>query len=275
MADKKAGKVQESHSGEPKKGLKNNWIVRNLVGAAIFVAAILLVSNLLLGLVTRHGRTVTVPDLTNQTWSEAKYNAGKAGLRVEISDSVFVRRMKAGAVFSQNPAAGSQVKRGRRILLTTNAIQAKKVKMPLVVGYSMRQAKAELSSKGLALGKLIYVDDIATNNVIRQLYNGSEIKPGRLILSGSRIDLVVGLNPADGRTYAPNVIGMKYLRAIDAVQDNSLNITRTVFDKGVSTYSDSVSAFVYRQTPESTGIPLTMGAGVTLYLTNDTSKLPK
>ena len=103
MADKKAGKVQESHSGEPKKGLKNNWIVRNLVGAAIFVAAILLVSNLLLGLVTRHGRTVTVPDLTNQTWSEAKYNAGKAGLRVEISDSVFVRRMKAGAVFSQNP----------------------------------------------------------------------------------------------------------------------------------------------------------------------------
>lgn len=275
MAHKMTDKSRDTQAREAKKGLKDNWIVRNLIGAVVFVAAILLVSNLLLALITRHGKTVTVPDLTNQSYSEARYNAGKAGLKVEVTDSVFVRRMKRGAVFSQNPSPGTEVKRGRRILLTTNAVQAKKVKMPLVVGYSMRQAKAELASKGLSLGKLIYVDDIATNNVIKQLYNGSEIKAGRQILSGSRIDLVVGLNPEDGRTYAPNVLGMKYLRAVDAVLDNSLNLSQAIFDKEVKTYSDSVSAFVYRQHPESSGIPMTMGAGIILYLTNDSSKLPQ
>jgi len=248
------------------KDFFSNWIVKNILLAIICVVAILVLSNLFLNLVTRHGKVVTVPDLTNQTYSEAKYNAGKLGLRVEVADSVYVRRMKKGVVFTQNPAPGVSVKKGRRIFLTTNAKAAKEIKMPLVAGYSMRQAKAELSSKGLTLGKLIYIDDIATNNVIRQLYNGHEIKAGTPIESGSKIDLVVGLNPEDGRTYAPDVVGMKYLRAVDVVQDYSLNIAKTIFDEGIKSYTDTINAVVYKQLPASSTVPLTMGSGVTLYL---------
>ena len=58
-------------------------------------------------------------------------------------------------------------------------MNAKKVSMPNLVGYSMRQAKAELNSRGLSLGKLIYVSDIATNNVLKQIYRNREIRPGR------------------------------------------------------------------------------------------------
>ena len=183
--------------------------------------------------------------------------------------------MEKGAVFSQNPAAGSHVKKNRLIRLTINAINAKQVSMPNLVGYSMRQAKAELSSKGLALGKLIYVSDMATNNVLKQQYRGADIRTGTMIDSGSEIDLVVGLNDYDNQTRVPNVVGMKYTRAVDAVHDNSLNVARTTFDDSVKNYNDSLNAVVFRQSPSASSAPIGMGGEVSLFFTLDESKLPQ
>ncbi len=256
-----------------KGGFFSNWIVRNLILAVVFVVVILVGTNILLSLGTQHNKEITVPDFTNMTYEEAVYNAQRVGLKVEIGDSVYVRRMKKGAVFSQFPKSGSNVKKGRTISLTTNAKTAKEVTMPLLVGYSMRQAKAELASRGLNLGRLIYVNDIATNNVLKQLHNSREIAAGTQIESGSTIDLMVGLSGDDNRTYAPDVKGLKYLRAIDAVHDYSLNVGKVNFDRGVKTYSDSLNAVVYKQAPSTSGGPLTMGAAVSLWLTTDEGKI--
>jgi len=249
-----------------KKEFFGNWIVKIIILGFVFVLGFVLVINILLGIITQHGKTVSVPDFTNLTYNEAAYEAGKAGVRVEIGDSVFVRHMKRGVVFTQNPKPGAQVKQGRRILLTTNAVNAKKVSMPSLVGCSMRQAKAELASKGLILGRMTYVEDIATNNVLKQLYNNREIRPGTMLESGSRVDLVLGLDPSSGHTYAPDVRGMRFIRAVDVVQDNSLNVGRLVFDRDVRNYSDSLNSVVYDQRPVPAEIPLSMGAEIVLYL---------
>ena len=249
--------------------MKGNWIVKNLLWAFIFFAALLIAATVFLNVVTHHGQTIEVPDLTSMSVDQARREASRKNLRVEVIDSIFVRRMEKGAVYSQNPKAGTQVKRGRRIMLTINAMNAKKISMPNLVGYSMRQAKAELNSRGLALGKLIYVNDIATNNVLRQFYRNREIRPGRMIETGSEIDLQVGLNPSDNVTYVPNVKGMKYLRAVDSIHDNSLNIGRIVFDKTVKNYTDSLNAVVYKQTPAASKSPLLMGSDVTINLSLD------
>lgn len=249
--------------------MKGNWIVKNLLWAFIFFAALLIAATVFLNVVTHHGQTIEVPDLTSMSVDQARREASRKNLRVEVIDSIFVRRMEKGAVYSQNPKAGTQVKRGRRIMLTINAMNAKKISMPNLVGYSMRQAKAELNSRGLALGKLIYVNDIATNNVLRQFYRNREIRPGRMIETGSEIDLQVGLNPSDNVTYVPNVKGMKFLRAVDAIHDNSLNIGRIVFDKTVKNYTDSLNAVVYKQTPAASKSPLLMGSDVTINLSLD------
>lgn len=252
-----------------KKGFFGNWIVKNIILAVLFFTILILFNSILLGAITNHNETIEVPDFTSMSLNEARHEAARLKLRTEVVDSIFVRKMEKGAVYSQNPKAGSRVKKGRRILLTINAKNAKKVSMPNLVGYSMRQAKAELSSKGLALGKLIYVNDIATNNVLRQIYRNREIRPGRQIETGSEIDLEVGLNPEDNLTYVPDVKGLKYLRAVDAVHDNSLNINRVVFDKTVRNYTDSLNASVTRQTPEASGNPILMGSDVTIYLSLD------
>ena len=252
-----------------KKGFFSNWIVRNLIGAVVFFAVLLIAATVILGIITHHGQTIEVPDLTNMSVDNARHEASREDLRIEVIDSIYVRRMQKGAVYSQNPKAGTKVKKGRRIMLTINAMNAKKVSMPNLVGYSMRQAKAELNARGLALGKLIYVNDIATNNVLRQIYHNREIRPGRQIETGSEIDLQVGLNPSDNMTYVPNVKGMKYLRALDAVHDNSLNLGKVVFDKTVKNYTDSLNATVYKQSPGASKSPLLMGSDVTIHLSLD------
>ena len=248
------------------------WILKHIIGAIALFAVLAISAGLILKLVTNHGKEITVPDLTNMSVSEAVYTAGLQNLRVDVTDSVYIRRMGRGMVYSQNPKAGSSVKKGRRILLTINSVNPKKVQMPNLVGYSMRQAKAELLSRGLGLGKLMYVSDMATNNVLRQMYRGREIEPGTMIESGSDINLIVGLNPDDNQTYIPDVVGMKYMRAVDAIHDNSLNIKALRFDKTVKSDADSLDATVYRQGPSASSEPILIGSEITLYLSTDPLK---
>lgn len=272
MADDKSN--LNSENKENKKCLTDNIYIKNILGIFIALLALIISSSIFLKVITHHGNKIEVPDFTNMTMSEAKYNAGINNIKVIVIDSVYVRRMKKGAVYSQNPKPGSTVKKGRRIRLTINSITPKKIIMPNLVGVSMRQAHAELLSRGLNLGQLIYVNDIATNNVIRQLYNNKEIKPGMYINSGSNIDLVVGLNNFDNTTNVPDVIGMKYMRAVSAVHDYSLNVSRLVFDSSVRNYADSLDAVVYKQGPVASEIPVIMGSDVSLYLTVDAAKIP-
>lgn len=253
------------------KKIFSNWIVRNIllaIGAVILLAVL---ANIFLGIITKHGHEITVPDLTNLTFEEASQVAGKAGVRVYISDSLYMQRVRKGAVVNQTPHPGAKVKNGRRVSLTVNAKVPKKVPMPGLVGISLRQAKAELTSRGLVLGRLKYVSDIATNNVLRQMWRGRDINPGAEIPSGSVVDLVLGLDSSYSRAYVPSVKGMKYLMAVDAIHDNSLNVGRLKFDSSVKTYSDTLNAVVYSQSPEN--MSLLMGSEVSLNLTVDPSKL--
>ncbi|MBR4809573.1 MAG: PASTA domain-containing protein [Bacteroidales bacterium] len=249
-----------------------SWIVRNLIAGVVFVALVIGAVSIFLSVRTRHGKEVTVPDLSGLSIADARSVAGSAGLRIVVTDSVYMRRVPRGAVVSQLPRATAAVKPGRKISLTVNSQVPKKVTMPNLIHVSLRQAKAELSSKGLVLGKLNYVSDIATNNVLRQQVRGHDIEPGKEIYSGTTVDLVLGLNGSDAMTYVPKLNGYKYLSAIDALHDNSLNVSALIFDKSVKSYSDSLAATVYSQRPAATGYPTVMGTGVTLYLTLDADK---
>lgn len=252
-----------------------NWIVRNLAIAVVVVVALVVGAMVFLNVVTQHNREIEVPDFSNMSVAEAEYAAGQAGVRVEVTDSVFVKRMKRGAVYRQNPSAGSKVKKGRRVVLTINAVNAKKVTMPNLVGLSLRQAKAELLSRGLVLNRLVYVQDMATNNVLRQLKGNREIEPGTMIDSETAIDLVLGLNDLDNRTYVPDVTGLKNMSAVEAMFDHSLNVKDLKFDDTVKNYDDSLNAVVYRQNPSaSDSVSVAMGEAVMLYLTTDVAKVP-
>lgn len=256
--------------------MKKHWILNNLIAAVVLVTALLLGVHLLLGVYTQHNKTIEVPDFANMQVSEASKLAKSSGLSITVADSVFVPRMDRGAVFSQLPKAGAAVKNGRNIHVTINATTPKKITMPNVVGLSLRQAKSELTSRGLFLGRLMYVSDMATNNVLKQLYHGSEIAAGSSVVSGTSIDLMIGLNESDFQTRVPDVCGMKYTRAMDVIKDYYLNVGRVRFDQSVQTYSDSLNAVVYAQNPGGSELEeCRMGEEVTISLSVDPDKVSR
>ena len=257
---------------DSKKGFTGDWIVKNIVLAAVAILALTLLASVSLKIITRHGKTVTVPDFTNMSVAQARHAADQAGVKILVTDSVFVRRLEGGVVYRQTPKAGADVKKGRRIFLTINAIVPKTVKMPNVVGYSLVEARAALLNRGLNLGTLRYQSDIATNNVMKQLYNGREIAPGSDIVSGSEITLVLGLSADNNKTSVPKITGLRYVRAIDVLNENSLNRGKAVFDAGIVSYADSVNAVVYKQEP-APAQSVVMGTAVKMYLTLDPDKI--
>ena len=176
------------------KNFFNHWIVRNLLLAVLFVAVLVLVFSVSLNRCTRHNIEIKVPDFSMMSSQDAIALASQCELRAIVTDSVYVRKMTPGAVYMQNPAAGSMVKKGRKIRLTINTVVPQETYLPPLVGCSLRQAKAELKRSGLVLGKLIYVKDIATNYVLKAQRYGVEVKAGTPMSSGTVIDLVLGLS---------------------------------------------------------------------------------
>lgn len=250
-----------------------HWFMIELYKAAGAVLGILIVATILLRIVTRHNIEMEVPDFSGLSLTEAQEMANESNLRLEVTDSVFLPRIGRGVVFRQNPHTGSKVKKNRRILLTINSVMPKQVIMPSVIGYSLRQAKAELAARQLNVGRLIYVSDMATNNVLSQMYKGSYIPPGKSVESGSEIDLELG-NSGVESTFIPNVIGLPFITAKDILIDNSLNIGTLYYDQSVKSYSDSLSSFVVKQTPSPTTYnSFSLGARVDLFLSVDKEKI--
>lgn len=242
-----------------------NWILKNIVVAGGSMVLLCVVLVWLSGLWTRHGSEFALPDFCGSTISEAQEIAQANELKLDVTDSVYLPHIKAGLVLKQNPDAGSNVKRGRRILLSINSLKPKMVEMPLVTGYFLREASFALERNSLRVGKLIYVEDIASNNVLRQLYKGREIKAGTKIASQSEIDLEVGIATTDNTTFIPNLEGMPYSIVKEILTDNSLNLGKAVFNKGIKNYMDSLNAVVYKQIPQPVDTPVILGTSVTLY----------
>ncbi len=230
-----------------------------------------------LSIYTRHGQSLAVPDFKGMPIDEAYDLAHENSLKIVVTDSIFRPALPAGSVIDQNPKPDARVKKKRKVFITINCVMPKKIDAPNVVGFSLRQGKAVLESKGLKIGKLIYQPDMATNNILDQRYKGRMLMPNEPVFVGTSVDLVLGMdNEAGERTSIPYVLRLNSDDARSRLADASLNLGRMRFDKSVKTISDSLSAVVYKQVPGPSGSNSTsLGSSVDIYLTVDESKIPK
>lgn len=221
---------------------------------------------------TKHGETIDVPNVIGKTQKEAEQILNDADLRFVIADSIFDTKKPKGSVLDQNPSANFKVKENRTIYVTLNALTPPKVQMPNLVDASLRQAKSMLESYGLILGKTTYVPDFAKDAVLKQRFKGKEIKGGTMLLSGSKIDLVLGDGLKKGeRVSVPNLIGLTKDEADRRLRSLSLAIGAKVYDE---TVKDSLSARVYRQSPQySSDAQISEGQSIDLFFTQDKNKI--
>lgn len=246
-------------------------LIRNIIFIFLFAAALLILSSCMLKWVTNHGKCLEAPDFTSLTPAECETLAKERGVRVEVIDTTYVRSVRRGCIFTQDPAAGSMVKKNRKIRLVVNASVPRKVAMPNVVECPVRQAVSDLTSKGFIVGRLIYVPGF-DDRVQAQLINGRNAEPGSMVESGAVVNLKVGFDPECSTTSAPDVRGKRSFQAQKEIKERSLNVRRLVYDSSVVSYADSINAVVWRQSPEPFTNGLTKGSEMTVWLSVDPAK---
>ncbi len=220
---------------------------------------------------TNHNQAITVPDYKGLTLEEAEELSEEKNITLKIIDSVYTKNVDNGAIYSQIPEAEFKVKEERTVYLTINSIIPESIQMPNLVGGSLRQAKSDLEIYGLNIGNLSYIPDIATNSVLKQIYNGKEIKNGTIIEIGSSIDLVLGKGLSNQKAFVPNIKGLSQDKAIEKLKASSLNIGAIIVDKAtIKTIKDSLKAIIYKQYPmHKKDAEINLGAFIDIWITNN------
>jgi len=98
---------------------------------------------------------VVVPEVTNLEIKEAYEAIEKAGLKLQVHESRYDKKVKKRIVLSQDPAGGKMVRQGRTILVVVS-LGPELMAVPKVTGDSLRTAKIALSNSKLRLGKVTF-----------------------------------------------------------------------------------------------------------------------
>ncbi|HEY8388823.1 MAG TPA: PASTA domain-containing protein, partial [Parasegetibacter sp.] len=160
---------------------------------------------------------------------------------------VYVDSLPGRVVVKQFPEPEVLVKVNRTIYLTVNRVIPPMVEMPNLINMSYRSADDNLRSFGLKMGDTSYQPDFAKNAVIHQRYNGTDIKPGTKIPMGSTISLVFGSGISNEEIAVPDLFGLTLQEAEMLLSVSGLRTGAVVKDANVS---DSLNAYIYKQSPE-------------------------
>ncbi len=249
--------------------IRTRHVLYHLGGAVLFYVLSVLVFALFVKSYTKHGQSVTVPDLRGKTYSVATNMIESRNLNYKIADSSYDRKLSPLAVMDQNPRPNTKVKESRTIYLTVNSRKAPHVKMPDLKDASLKQATMILESYKLNVGKLIYKPDLAKNVVLDQLYKGKTIAAGAEIQKGASVDLTLGDGLGETEIEVPHLIGLSLREAKFVLEGSLLSLGAVVHDD--LSRGDSLEAIVYQQRPDpnmSETRTVNIGDGVDVFVTS-------
>lgn len=210
----------------------------------VFLALIIFI--LLLGVITRHGKSRTVPYVVGKNINNVEKQLTDAGFETVIQDSVFYDSLPPGVVIKQVPDADAVVKVNRTVYVIINRFVPPDISMPNIIGFSLRNAQYTLESMGLKLGDTSSRVDFAKNTVLEMSVNGTVLKPGDKIKVGSKVDLVIAKGKGEEEISVPQLIGLQVADARVLLEQYGLNLGAIVRNPNIT---DIDNAYVYRQEP--------------------------
>ena len=243
--------------------LRTDVFRKNLIYAIITLAAIFCIVYFGLRIYTKHGDSQEVPVVKGMHINEAIRVLEKAGLEYKI-DSVYQMDAKPGMVIEQDPESKSLVKSGRTIYLTIITQVAPEVEFPNLIDKNFIEAKAIINNHSLKVGDTIYINDIAKDVVLDVKFGGQSLKAGRMIQKGSKITLVLGNGRGANEVEVPILTNLTLAEAKFALQ--GLGLTLGKVDGFIT---DTLTAKVIAQSPDSTARIISIGSPVNLTLSNE------
>lgn len=174
------------------------------------------------------GGKLQLPDLSGKTQEDAEASLSQLNLKAKIvkvaDDSV-----EAGLVVDTDPAAGSQVTEGSEISVYVSTGKAEeKVSVPDVTGETLENAKADITSAGLSVGKVTTKDD--TGNSADIVLETDPLN-GVKLAKGSSVNIVVSSGKSSQKSvnvYVSLPSGVSHDIVLKAYLDGDLQMTKAV-----------------------------------------------
>lgn len=212
---------------------------------------------------THHGETIKVPNLKGMSMEKMEELVDANDLTYEISDCTYTADRPPLTILSQYPLPNSLVKSGRKIYITINSETPPTIKMPGLVGLSVRSAEQQLLIAGLKKGIVHEINDPRIKEVIDMQVDGRKIEAGASIPKGSIIDLYIGNGTANVEMEMPDLIG----KPLDEVNIILAGMTLKVGKVTYEANSDQALGTVFKQTCAScTGTSIHPGDIIDLWI---------
>jgi len=180
-------------------------------------------------------------------------------------DSVYNASAIPGAVLEQSPPAGSSVKSGRPVYLTTFRITPPQESITVHEGQDARLARNILERKGFIVEEHAEPNLILDGKVVRVESKGILLSPDDRRKRNSKITLIIG-ESSQRKVHIPWLSGLNLVDASEKLTASSLSIGYVEFGDSVFTSQDSVLAIVVHQYPSSSYGVVKAGTSVDLVL---------
>ncbi len=221
---------------------------------------------------TNHGQEFPVPDLSGMTTDEAALLLSKQSLKVSVVDSIYMKGKTLGSIVEQTPKAGEKIKAGRTIYLIVNSSTVRKVTVPDVREYSLRQAESMLRSVGIKVDSIVYVTSEFKDLVQYVKQKNMPLEVGARIPEGSAVTLFVGRGLNNELCEVPSFRKLTLERATNMAHTSFLNIGTVIYNEQPIDEDEKAQYVVYKQEP-MTEAKVSMGSAIKLYMTKDLSLL--
>ena len=155
---------------------------------------------------TNGGEELELKDFQGLFIEDVSNELEQLGLKYQIIDSVFTDSVPKGAIFIQDPIAGTFVKEGRTLYFTVRRISSEKIRIPEEVfdGKDKTYMKNNLGSNF----KLVFIpENGSVDLVVKYLSSGERsLIGGNMLIKGSTINVYLELDEdIDNRRFIDNL----------------------------------------------------------------------
>jgi len=161
-----------------------------------------------------HGRETAVPSFVKLSPAEAAKLAESNGLTAAMEGQFYSADIPEGRVVSQQPPAGTRVRRGWRVRLA-QSLGVQRVMIPDVEGQSPRAAELNVRQRGLEIDTVAeaHIPDAPTELVVAQ-----SPPPAAVGVQSPKVSVLLATSPDPQMFVMPNFVGRPLAEASASIE---------------------------------------------------------
>ena len=222
-------------------------LAKHAGGVVLAWVVVLVGTFFLLRLYSQPSAQRQVPDLSGMARMNAFDTLATLGLEGVWQDSIYLPTGTPGGVVEQHPPAGSAVKVGRKILLTTHRITPPDEAVSYQEGQDAKLVERILTTRGFRISVEEEPNQLLVGKVIRLEHKGKVLDSETRLPKGSDLILVAGVLGSD-EARVPWLSGLSLQDAASVLARRKLALGHVGYAPDVLTAQDSANAVVASRT---------------------------